>query len=791
MIHTRPLIRSAAVSRALRALGGRGAGTSIALAALAAFATAVFLPLLGSPERFPAGGDSRVASRAIVDSEVRSSWERTTGKTSWLDPAFEGRSRAGDGAAFHTHPLFYLASRFLPGGQSLSLLVLLHALVLAGGAWVLSRRLGLGAGPALFAGAAAMATGGAVGGLAAPGGLGTAAAASLVPLAALLIDALRRRPSLPRIAFLALAVGGMSLAGNLTALAAALSMSLLWALLLLREDERTAPAGPDLGRPGASRVRRAPGLAAAALLGVLLAAYRMVPLALDDPRGFLGLSGLAAGPWWAGSAGGLRLPFFAGAVTLVAIAAGAAGGLRSPRGLALSTGAVAFAALAPPALLPFLGLPLAIAGAAGAARLGAIAGGWLPVGALLAAALMLEALPYHHRELVGRSAEDIASAPRWVELLGKVHGGERVAILGAGGEGLEAAMAWRGILPSRVGSADDLNAIDDLSALAHLGTKFIVSRLPDSRRRLPLVQADRRTGMYVYLNRARLGPAYWTQRVERAGGVPRGGVLAGLTVPERMGAVILPQGEDLPDPPGEAFGVVRSFRRLPDGMRLDVSVPGECYLVITEPWIEGRLARVDGSPVPLFRANSSQVGLGLRAGRHEVVLDFEPRGLAAGSTLSALALAVLPVLLAAPLLQVLAGRSRRRRSPLSARLPSSLPAPRRARWKGAIRSVELSMAEDGRDLFQAPRHVVRMVPGIPFLETALGGEADHVAGAEAGVPGAAEVGVPAVAHEEDAGGIDPQGVDGRLEHSPVGLHEAHLPRDHGHPEEPIDLDLPQ
>jgi hypothetical protein len=393
-------------------------------------------------------------------------------------------------------------------------------------------------------------------------------------------------------------------------------------------------------------------------LGLLLAAYRALPLALGDPASFLGIQELAAGPWWLAESGPLRLPFFLGAVTLVAMAAAVAGSRRNPLALSLVLSAILLVVISPRILIPFVGIPLAFACAAGVTRLRAAVPLRVPVGALLASAFLVEAVPHHMERIRGIGAGEVARAPRWIQFLDRVNRGERVMVLGQDQERQAVKFAARGILRSRAGRVEDLNQVDDPAALAFSGARYIASDLPDARKRFPLIHVDRAEGKYIYENPACLGPAYWTQRVE-ARDSHLGPALGSSGLPNRMGAVCLKGSE--PDLPGEAFGVVRSLRRRANGLQLEVSTPGESYLVITEPRLPGLGALVDGKPTPTLQANLSQVALCLPPGRHEVQLDFDPPGLATGSTLSALALGALPFLLAAPLISALARRNRRRR----------------------------------------------------------------------------------------------------------------------------------
>jgi hypothetical protein len=618
-------------ARILRKVGN--ARDIAGLAVLFALGLAVFLPLLRAPDRFPVTGDSagsesprgrEAAARAVADALLLEAWERSTGEISYLDPDLTGRNRAADPSVAYTHPLCYTFSRALPPGLSMTLVALIHALLLSGGSYLLARRIGMGPGPAFFAGAASAICGGALSGLVAPDRFSVATAAALVPATALLADSILRRPSLPRTALLSIAVCGMASGGNLTALTVGGLLAAAGAAVLRAAD----PPAKAAGFRGPAWSRGPSLVAGGALLGIILPAYRSFPLAFGGPGAVLSIDGLVSGPWWTGATGGLRLPFFFGSVTLVAIAAAMTGHAREPRVIAAAAGSVLFAALSPPALLPFVGIPIAFAAALGAMRLARILPARLPVAGFLTAGLILEAAPYHGERMAGLSGADVAAAPRWVELLARIDRGERAAVLGEDGSRHGPALALRGVLRVPGPGSGDLSDFDSMEEIRALGARTIVSELPDARKRLPLLHVDRAYGKYFYANPGRLGPAWWTASDD---------------------------GESA------TRGTIRTLSRTANGFRLDVDLPVDARIVIAEPAMKGTDVTIDGVPARVLEAGPSRIVLDAPAGAHQVRAEFQPPGLATGSAVSALALACIPFLLAAPAFAAIAERSRRRR----------------------------------------------------------------------------------------------------------------------------------
>jgi len=77
----------------------------------------------------------------------------------------------------------------------------------------------------------------------------------------------------------------------------------------------------------------------------------------------------------------------------------------------------------------------------------------------------------------------------------------------------------------------------------------------------------------------------------------------------------------------------------PEKVRLLVDAPVNGYLVLTDAWAPGWRARVDGSPVPILRADGLFRAVRLGAGAHEVVMTYFPSTFAAGLAISILAMA--------------------------------------------------------------------------------------------------------------------------------------------------------
>jgi hypothetical protein len=89
-------------------------------------------------------------------------------------------------------------------------------------------------------------------------------------------------------------------------------------------------------------------------------------------------------------------------------------------------------------------------------------------------------------------------------------------------------------------------------------------------------------------------------------------------------------------------GVVRSFTRKPELVRIDAEAPGDALLVVNDAFHPGWRAMIDGRPVELMPADILVRAVRWPAGRHELVMVYDPPEVRWGIALS-LAGAVLVV----------------------------------------------------------------------------------------------------------------------------------------------------
>jgi hypothetical protein len=97
--------------------------------------------------------------------------------------------------------------------------------------------------------------------------------------------------------------------------------------------------------------------------------------------------------------------------------------------------------------------------------------------------------------------------------------------------------------------------------------------------------------------------------------------------------------EHVPDNPRQPFTAAEWTSIDPDHPVVTVTTKAPGLLVISDTWMPGWTARVDGQPASIFLGNIGQRVVPLpQPGRHTVTMDYHPPGLAWGSALTVLSI---------------------------------------------------------------------------------------------------------------------------------------------------------
>lgn len=99
--------------------------------------------------------------------------------------------------------------------------------------------------------------------------------------------------------------------------------------------------------------------------------------------------------------------------------------------------------------------------------------------------------------------------------------------------------------------------------------------------------------------------------------------------------LILPAGREAT--PGEGFRATSQvLERRPDGVRIEATANRPAYLVLVDAFYPGWRATLDGSSVPVLRANIGFRAVSMPAGRHRIEMTYRPAPLLWGSGISIL-----------------------------------------------------------------------------------------------------------------------------------------------------------
>jgi hypothetical protein len=166
--------------------------------------------------------------------------------------------------------------------------------------------------------------------------------------------------------------------------------------------------------------------------------------------------------------------------------------------------------------------------------------------------------------------------------------------------------------------------------------KYVVTRRPPGD---GFTAVHREGGLVTYAMQYGLPPA-WAVRDVRLAASAAQAQQSTVSLQQPGASVILEEPPSLaiagPRPPRAQQETW--LRNAPGDLRLAASTTDNAMLVISEPYIRGWTATVDGQPVTLYHADAALMAVGLPAGSHRVVLQYHQPGLRLGLALAAAAL---------------------------------------------------------------------------------------------------------------------------------------------------------
>jgi hypothetical protein len=182
--------------------------------------------------------------------------------------------------------------------------------------------------------------------------------------------------------------------------------------------------------------------------------------------------------------------------------------------------------------------------------------------------------------------------------------------------------------------------------LDRLGVAFLVSDHVESNPSWPLVAAGTWRGSFyaVHRNPTAMPRAYVVPRARIVADSATANLTRFRTADPHMTVQMERDPLETVGDPRQAFRTAEWASTDPDRVVLRVATEAPGLLVVADTWMPGWTATIDGQPAPIYRGNHAQRVIALASpGHHEVIMRYEPPGLACGlaiTTASALAWAV-------------------------------------------------------------------------------------------------------------------------------------------------------
>ena len=197
-------------------------------------------------------------------------------------------------------------------------------------------------------------------------------------------------------------------------------------------------------------------------------------------------------------------------------------------------------------------------------------------------------------------------------------------------------------LSNEVSATAYRDAIPDPGLLGLFNVKYVITPLKLQGPQWALLDAV--DGEYLYENLAVLPRAFGVGGIEW---VPSRPALWQRLAQVDVSQVALVEGDGTAGELAKGgFHVPAEILEFqPNRMRIDVEMPGDGMLVVGEVWTPGWQATDNGAPAQVLRVNGAMRGVYLKAGTHQVIMEFRLRSFTWGLAISALTALVCAVAL--------------------------------------------------------------------------------------------------------------------------------------------------
>jgi hypothetical protein len=205
-------------------------------------------------------------------------------------------------------------------------------------------------------------------------------------------------------------------------------------------------------------------------------------------------------------------------------------------------------------------------------------------------------------------------------------------------------LPWAPETPMSVAVEDDRRRIRQ-GVFDRSGVSYLVSDRVEADPAWPVVFTGRfhEKAFVIQQNPTALPRAYVVPRAEILEGNDNATVLSQFRSSNPRESVLMDHDPlaGLSTERRQSFTPAHWVSRDPDRPVLEVATEAPGLLVVADTWMPGWTARVDGQPARILRGNGAQRVIPLtHPGRHSILLQYHPPGLATGSQISACAVLV-------------------------------------------------------------------------------------------------------------------------------------------------------